>query len=129
MEYMEMKAQEQIEAGIAMKDHEDLLNEARDHVHNWDTEGLPELEDFVNDNPGLLEDHVALVIERVSEPKDIEIEALKTDMMKTVIPLLKETRDNHRDKDSPDYNECDKPNEQCMWCALAEEIITKYAVS
>ncbi len=37
--------------------------------------------------------------------------------------LLQEVVDGHSDPDSPDYNECDKPGEMCMWCDNALKAI------
>ena len=43
----------------------------------------------------------------------------------SIVELLGETEHSHRDKDSCDYNECEKPGEECMWCAEARPIIAE----
>ncbi len=45
--------------------------------------------------------------------------------LKTAIELLTEIIINHADPDCAEYNECDKPHEECMWCGNAKEWIKK----
>lgn len=40
-----------------------------------------------------------------------------------VIELLKDTINDHRNIDSGGYNECEKPEQRCMWCTEAQELI------
>lgn len=39
------------------------------------------------------------------------------------ISLLNEVISSHRDPEDFDYNECDKPGEECVWCADAKKAI------
>ena len=64
---------------------DDLLDTARDHVHNWDAS--PDLEHFVNTHIDELESHVAVVIERITEDKDATIERLERDKAELEINL------------------------------------------
>ena len=63
-----------------MSEENELLNTARDHVHNWDASCHPDLEDFVNNNPDVLEGYVALVIEREREPLQATIAQQEKDI-------------------------------------------------
>jgi hypothetical protein len=40
-----------------------------------------------------------------------------------IIDLLVDIMHCHRDADSGAYNDCDKPGEQCQWCARAEKVV------
>ena len=57
-----------------------------------------------------LERELAAAQERISE-------------LKKLIPLVEEVRANHRDPQSGEYNECEKPGEECMWCDLVQKAI------
>lgn len=41
-------------------------------------------------------------------------------------PLVKEVCTSHRDWDSSDYNECDKPGEQCHFCDQGLAALSRY---
>jgi len=43
--------------------------------------------------------------------------------LEKLIPLVEEVMLNHRDPQSVEYNECEKPGEECMWCDLAQKAI------
>jgi len=49
------------------------------------------------------------------EVKDARYEALKS--------LAQEVLCWHRDRESPDYNDCGTPDTDCMWCASVKELI------
>lgn len=51
-------------------------------------------------------DIVEAVLERRRIPNPVQV-------------LLREIYDGHRDKESPEYNQCDI--DQCFWCDMAEE--------
>src|SRR5262245_45838730 len=41
------------------------------------------------------------------------------DGIQKAIECLKEVRESHRDPMSSDYNQCEKPTEECAWCDMA----------
>ena len=50
------------------------------------------------------------------------IEALEEENAKLRV-LVHEVTCWHRDKDSPDYNDCGTPDADCMWCANAKALL------
>ena len=43
--------------------------------------------------------------------------------LKRAVQCLQEIIREHADPDSNEYNECDKPEEECMWCDHAKKTI------
>lgn len=59
-----------------------------------------------------------------STPQQFRKEWCKRSVLEKFIEPVEEVVRIHADPDSPDYNECDKPGEQCHWCDLAKEALT-----
>jgi hypothetical protein len=59
------------------------------------------------------------LVERLEAERD----SLRKHLQKAE-PALREVMQWHRDPDSPNYNGCEKPGEQCMWCDGAEQALT-----
>lgn len=47
----------------------------------------------------------------------------KDEAIATLRQLVAEVMQEHRDPESAAYNECDNPNELCMWCYMAQKAL------
>lgn len=56
-------------------------------------------------------------ISRLERERDALREALRS-----AVTLLRDVMQRHRDTDSDGYNECDKPEEKCLWCVEGEKV-------
>lgn len=56
--------------------------------------------------------------------KDLELQLAQTEWGSTY-SLLSEVISAHSDPESCDYNECDIPSEECMWCTEAKKVLQK----
>lgn len=47
----------------------------------------------------------------------------KDQAIATLRQLATEVMQEHRDPEAAAYNECDRPNETCMWCCMAQKAL------